>query len=240
MIALRLIGRLLDYPDEALFAHRRELSEGVLTASELPERDRLRLSQFIAQLCTRPLLDVQADYCELFDRGRATSLLLFEHVHGESRDRGQAMIDLLDQYRADGLELNAKELPDYLPLYLEYLASLTSERARAGLLDVAPILALLAARLQQRQSPYEALFTVLLALSGTDIPAAELGTQVAKEARDDTPLALDAIWEEEQIQFTGEQGCASAQQTAHQRRFAGAVVPQYLDVSPATTQSKGR
>lgn len=67
-------------------------------------------------------LDAQAQYSELFDRGRATSLLLFEHVHGESRDRGQAMVDLLAQYEQHGLQLNSRELPDHLPLYLEYLA----------------------------------------------------------------------------------------------------------------------
>ncbi|WP_147199541.1 nitrate reductase molybdenum cofactor assembly chaperone [Pantoea sp. CCBC3-3-1] len=239
MIALRVIGRLLDYPDEALFANQHELHEALATASELNERDRHTLTQFITRLCARPLLDVQANYCELFDRGRATSLLLFEHVHGESRDRGQAMIDLLDQYRADGLELNAKELPDFLPLYLEYLASLRPERACTGLQDIAPILALLAARLQQRQSPYGELFTLLLTLSGAEIQTAALAPQVAKEGRDDTPAALDAVWEEEQIKFLGEQGCASAQQAAHQRRFAGAVAPQYLDISQATTRSKG-
>ena len=239
MIALRVAARLLDYPDEALFASQHELYEALATASEVSEPERHTLTQFITRLCARPLLDVQADYCELFDRGRATSLLLFEHVHGESRDRGQAMIDLLDQYRADGLVLNAKELPDFLPLYLEYLASLTSERARAGLQDIAPILALLAARLQQRQSPYSELFHVLLALSGTEIQAAALAPRVEKEGRDDTPAALDAVWEEEQIKFLGEQGCVSAQQTAHQRRFAGAVAPQYLDISQVTTRSKG-
>ncbi|WP_268594516.1 nitrate reductase molybdenum cofactor assembly chaperone, partial [Escherichia coli] len=96
-----------------------------------------------------------------FDRGRATSLLLFEHVHGESRDRGQAMVDLMAQYRAAGLEIDSRELPDFLPLYLEYLASRSAAQAREGLQDIAPILALLGARLQQRESPYAVLFDLL-------------------------------------------------------------------------------
>lgn len=75
--------------------------------------------------------------------------------------------------------------------------------------------------------------------------AKTLESQVAKEARDDTPQALDAVWEEEQVRFIsqgnlGEQGCASAQQVAHQRRFAGAVAPQYLDLTDALTGTKGR
>lgn len=186
------------------------------------------------------LLDRQSEWCETFDRGCATSLLLFEHVHGESRDRGQAMVDLMEQYRAAGLELDSRELPDFLPLYLEYLSSREPETAREGLVDIAPILALLSARLHQRNSRWAGLLDLLLAISESGIAAEALEPQVTQEARDDTPQALDAVWEEEQIRFLGEQGCASAQQEAHQRRFAGAVAPQYLDVAQATTGMTGR
>lgn len=239
MISVRVIGRLLDYPDSELFQHHHELITVLETASELNLQHSARLVRFISTLCARPLLDVQAEYGEQFDRGRATSLLLFEHVHGESRDRGQAMVDLLAQYRAEGLELDVKELPDFLPLYLEYLASGTAERVRCGLQDIVPILALLAARLHQRQSQYAVLFDALIFLSGAQVECDALQPQVAQEARDDTPAALDAVWEEEQITFLGEQGCASAQQAVHQRRFAGAVAPQYLDVAQATPRYKG-
>lgn len=239
MITLRMLSRLLDYPDEALFAHHSELIAALDAAEELDLPQRAGLEQFIQQLCARPLLDVQADYCALFDRGRATSLLLFEHVHGESRDRGQAMVDLLAHYRAAGLELDSRELPDYLPLYLEYLACQSDEAARQGLEDIVPILALLAARLEARQSPYADLFTLLLTLAGSATDPAALRPQVAKEARDDTPAALDAVWEEEQIKFLGEQGCVSAQQAMHQRRFADAVAPHYLDIAAATARRTG-
>ncbi|YCI30335.1 nitrate reductase molybdenum cofactor assembly chaperone [Erwinia sp. PK3-005] len=240
MMALRIIGRLLDYPDRALFEHQQELEESLADARELNAQQRAQLMAVVRDFSARPLLDLQADYCELFDRGRATSLLLFEHVHGESRDRGQAMVDLLEQYRAAGLELDSRELPDFLPLYLEYLSSRSPEEAREGLVDIAPILALLGARLRQRNSRWADLLDVLLALSGSGVVADTLEPQVAQEARDDTPQALDAVWEEEQIRFLGEQGCASAQQEAHQRRFAGAVAPQYLDVAQATTGMTGR
>ncbi|HEI8864565.1 nitrate reductase molybdenum cofactor assembly chaperone [Serratia sp. AKBS12] len=239
MIALRIIARLLDYPDRQLWDHHPELLAALESANELDLHHSAQLIGFIHAFCSRPLLDVQAEYCELFDRGRATSLLLFEHVHGESRDRGQAMVDLMAQYRAEGLEIDSRELPDFLPLYLEYLSGRDSGQARDGLLDIAPILALLGARLHQRQSPYGVLFDVLLALSGSSVQTQALTTQVAQEARDDTPQALDAVWEEEQIRFLGEQpGCGSEQQSAHQRRFAGAVAPQYLDL--AATATKGR
>ncbi|GLR10524.1 nitrate reductase molybdenum cofactor assembly chaperone [Mixta theicola] len=240
MMALRIIGRLLDYPDRALLDHQQELEEALASASELSEEQRAQLLAVVRDFSARPLLDLQADYCELFDRGRATSLLLFEHVHGESRDRGQAMVDLMEQYRTAGLELDSRELPDFLPLYLEYLSSRSPEAAREGLVDIAPILALLSARLRQRNSRWADLLDVLLALSDSGVVADALEPQVAQEARDDTPQALDAVWEEEQIRFLGEQGCASAQQEAHQRRFAGAVAPQYLDVAQATTGMTGR
>lgn len=245
MISLKVIARLLDYPEQALFDHQQALVEALEPASELDLHHSAQLILFIRRFCARPLLDVQAEYCELFDRGRATSLLLFEHVHGESRDRGQAMVDLMAQYREAGLEIDSRELPDFLPLYLEYLASRSKEQAVGGLQDIAPILALLGARLQQRESPYAVLFDLLLALSGSEVQAQTLASQVAKEARDDTPQALDAVWEEEQVRFIsqgslGEEGCASAQQAAHQRRFAGAVAPQYLDLTDALTGTKGR
>ncbi|CAI1592872.1 MULTISPECIES: nitrate reductase molybdenum cofactor assembly chaperone [Serratia] len=240
MISLKVIARLLDYPEQALFDHQQALVEALEPASELDLHHSAKLILFIRRFCARPLLDVQAEYCELFDRGRATSLLLFEHVHGESRDRGQAMVDLMAQYREAGLEIDSRELPDFLPLYLEYLASRSKEQAAEGLQDIAPILALLGARLLQRESPYAVLFDLLLVLSGSDVQAQALTSQVAKETRDDTPQALDAVWEEEQVKFLGEEGCASAQQAAHQRRFAGAVAPQYLDLTDALTGTKGR
>lgn len=241
MISIRLIARLLDYPEQAFFDHHDELLNAVQDADELDQEQKNRLAETVARYVARPLLDVQSDYCELFDRGRATSLLLFEHVHGESRDRGQAMVDLLAQYRADGLVLDARELPDYLPLYLEYLAQGGEERVRRGLEDIAPILALLAARLEQRDSLYAALFSLLLALSGSSAAPEALQSQVAAEARDDTPQALDAVWEEEQVSFLARmapqgEGCSA---TAQHRRFAGAVTPQYLDVSTLSPAARG-
>lgn len=231
MIELMVISRLLEHPDEALWQHRAELQAVIRDSACLSLAQRQALTGAITRLTDRDLLDAQADYAALFDRGRATSLLLFEHVHGESRDRGQAMVDLLAQYRQAGLALAVQELPDHLPLYLEYLAQRSEAQARDGLADIAPILALLSARLHQRQSDYAALFDALLALTASVVDPHKVASQIAGEARDDTPAALDAVWEEEQVKFFSEQGCNDAQMMAHQRRFAGAVVPQYLNLS---------
>ncbi|EGE2195174.1 nitrate reductase molybdenum cofactor assembly chaperone, partial [Escherichia coli] len=140
MIELVIVSRLLEYPDAALWQHQQEMFEAIAASKNLPKEDAHALGIFLRDLTTMDPLDAQAQYSELFDRGRATSLLLFEHVHGESRDRGQAMVDLLAQYEQHGLQLNSRELPDHLPLYLEYLAQLPQSEAVEGLKDIAPIL----------------------------------------------------------------------------------------------------
>ncbi|MCI1032743.1 respiratory nitrate reductase chaperone NarJ [Raoultella ornithinolytica] len=231
MIELVIVSRLLEYPDAALWQHQQEMLEALASSEKLVAEDARKLGDFLRYLTARDLLDAQADYSELFDRGRATSLLLFEHVHGESRDRGQAMVDLMAQYERHGLELDSNELPDHLPLYLEYLAQLPEDEAIAGLKDVAPILGLLSARLQQRESRYAALFELLLKLADTRVDSQKVAEKIADEARDDTPQALDAVWEEEQVKFFADKGCGESEIAAHQRRFAGAVAPQYLDIS---------
>jgi nitrate reductase delta subunit len=231
MIELQLISRLLEYPDAELVAHQQELFDALSHASNLEQSDTHALGDFLRDLVSQDLLDAQASYGELFDRGRATSLLLFEHVHGESRDRGQAMVDLMAQYARAGLQLDSRELPDHLPLYLEYLAQLPQSEARGGLQDIAPILALLSARLKQRESRYAVLFDLLLNLAQTAVDPDKVREKIAGEARDDTPQALDAVWEEEQVKFFADAGCADSDITSHQRRFAGAVAPQYLNIT---------
>lgn len=231
MIELVVISRLLEYPDAALWQHQGELFDVLSESEKLEKADAQTLGVFLRDLTAQDLLDAQAAYSELFDRGRATSLLLFEHVHGESRDRGQAMVDLLNQYEQHGLVLDSRELPDHLPLYLEYLAQLPESEAIGGLQDIAPILALLCARLQQRESRYAVLFEQLLKLANSAVDETKVAEKIADEARDDTPQALDAVWEEEQVKFFADQGCGDSEITNHQRRFAGAVAPQYLNIS---------
>ena len=231
MIELVIVSRLLEYPDAALAQHQQEFFDALASSENLDKEDAHRLGVFLRDLLARDLLDVQAEYSQLFDRGRATSLLLFEHVHGESRDRGQAMVDLMAQYEEHGLQLDSRELPDHLPLYLEYLAQLPKEEALGGLKDIAPILALLGARLQQRESPYAVLFDLLVKFANASVDSAKVAEKIADEARDDTPQALDAVWEEEQVKFFADRNCGESEISAHQRRFAGAVAPQYLNIS---------
>ena len=153
----------------------------------------------------------------LFDRSRSLSLNFFEHVHGESRARGQAMVDLLETYRAGGFEPVGPELPDHLPMLLEYLSTRPLPEAREVLADAAHIIAALAERLARRQSPYAAVFGALGALAAVPA-AAELLAEIAA-APDDDPedlAALDAAWEETVVTFGPDPnaGCPASREHA--------------------------
>ncbi|MCW2093736.1 nitrate reductase molybdenum cofactor assembly chaperone [Enterobacter sp. RHB15-C17] len=226
MRILKIIALLIEYPDEALWESRDE-------ALSLIAQDAPLLLPFAQQHLGAALLDKQAQWCEVFERGRATSLLLFEHVHAESRDRGQAMVDLMSQYEKAGLQLDCRELPDYLPLYLEYLSLIPDDEAREGLQNVAPILALIGGRLKQRDVPQYQLFDALLQLAASKLTSDSVTKQVATEQRDDTRQALDAVWEEEQVKFIEDNAtaCDSSPMQQYQRRFSQDVAPQYVDVS---------
>lgn len=237
MRSLRVLARLLDYPSAELQEAAGELSAILAAESRLEAALRRRLADWCRRLAGRELLELEAEYVELFDRGRATSLLLFEHVHGESRARGQAMVDLLAEYQAAGFELDARELPDYLPLFLEYLSTRDEEEIGRWLGEIRHILGLLAARLEERGADHALVPHALLALIGAGTEAdAQRGT-VAAEAPDNTPQALDAIWEEEVVRFDAETDQDCALQSAAGRRLAERrheTLPQVITVMPAT------
>ncbi|SDU03230.1 nitrate reductase molybdenum cofactor assembly chaperone [Halopseudomonas salegens] len=203
MKILKVISLLMDYPTELLMEARAEIETAISDAREISPQQREDLLTLLTRLADSELLDVQEAYTELFERGRYLSLLLFEHVHGESRDRGQAMVDLLAEYENAGFAIGVKELPDYIPLYLEFLATQDNEEARFGLGEVEHLLALLASRLEERGSDYAACFRALLQIAGTvpELAMAAIREQVLEEAPDNSLEALDKEWEEEQVTF---------------------------------------
>ncbi|MGH8477589.1 MAG: nitrate reductase molybdenum cofactor assembly chaperone [Methylococcales bacterium] len=201
MKTLKVISSLLCYPDEGLYEHRDELAAVIREEAVIPEEDQLAMIQFMDDLCAKSLLDVQSDYVETFDRSRSLSLLLFEHVHGESRNRGQAMVDLMKIYEDNGFEISARELPDYLPLFLEYLSHRSEAEIIEWLSNVKHILALLQGRLENRQNSYSVLFSALLNLIQANVDMQAIQKEIFSETRDDTPEALDQVWEEEMVTF---------------------------------------
>lgn len=198
----KVLSALLCYPSEELQASVGELYatlnvEGLVAAAE-----RSRLGVLLRQLENMPLLELQERYVFLFDRTRSLSLQLFEHIHGESRDRGQAMVDLLDLYHRHGLELDARELPDYLPLFLEFLSTRPLDEARKLLEQPVHILVALGKRLRRRKSPYAAVFEALARLAEAEPAPADLQTLLDLPEDDPGDLqALDRIWEEEAVSF---------------------------------------
>ncbi len=218
MNTLKVLSALLCYPDERWLREPGQLIDIVEQEAVLPPDKRRALRQFIHTLASMDVMDAQSDYVETFDRGRSLSLLLFEHVHGESRDRGQAMVDLMNVYAENGFEVTANELPDYLPLFLEYLSQRPAEEAVSWLGDVHHVLVLLQTRLEQRHNPYRTVFDALLSLVEVNIDLEAVRARVAGEERDDSPEALDKVWEEEAVRFGAapQQGCPSAGATREQ------------------------
>jgi len=199
--SLNATGRLLHYPDEELRTHIEEVLEVLLVRPELNNDERAFLERFGETLRHRDLFESQAEYVETFDRSKKVSLYLFEHVHGESRDRGPAMVELSHAYKEKGFVIDCRELPDYLPMFLEFCAALPETEARAWLEDIGHILQNIHVRLEDRESGYALPFRILLRLIGLEPRPEELAEEVAAEERDDTPAALDRVWAETPVIF---------------------------------------
>ncbi|MBS0562549.1 MAG: nitrate reductase molybdenum cofactor assembly chaperone [Proteobacteria bacterium] len=190
----RALAALLSYPTPDMQTAAPDIraaieADGLVAAAPMAD--------LFADLAAGDIYDLQARYVDLFDRGRAVSLHLFEHVHGESRDRGQAMADLVALYADHGLQMQPVELPDYLPLFLEFLSLLPLAEARALLSEPSAILRMLADRLGERDAGYAAVMTELANLANA--PATGVSA-----IPDDDPAdlaALDAAWEEAAVRF---------------------------------------
>ena len=219
---LKVISLLLDYPSDELFVDDTlEQCKQIVASSVLISPPvRQEIADFINELASLGEIEAQSRYDGLFERGRSLSLWLFEHVHGESRDRGQAMVDLMGQYEQAGFEIGVKELPDYLPMYLEFLAYQATQTdddmdIRMHIADVSHILTLLAARLVDKNSSYVCLFKALLQVAGK--PLSVIDDELAKLGKpvdDSTPEAMDKEWEEEVVDFLSakqEDRCPSSQ-----------------------------
>lgn len=197
--SFKALSALLRYPCDEVKAAVPELRAALDAEALLSAQQRAALAPLLSALAERDLYDAQEEYVFLFDRTRTLSLNLFEHIHGESRDRGDAMVALLETYREAGFDLATSELPDHLPVLLEFLAMQTLEDARALLADAGSVLAVLARRLTQRQTPYAAVLVALADLGGVSAQVC-VASDEPLENPDDLE-ALDAVWEEAQVTF---------------------------------------
>jgi nitrate reductase delta subunit len=165
-LTLRVLARLLSYPDDALREHLDELRQALRQEAALQPARAAEVEALIDSIATQNAIDAEADYVQLFDSGRRTSLHLFEHVHGDSRDRGPAMIDLAQTFEAAGLYLAEGEIPDHLPVVLEYASTQPPREAQAFLAEMAHIFNVIFSALDKRQSRYASLLSALIELAG--------------------------------------------------------------------------
>jgi nitrate reductase delta subunit len=175
--SLRVLAALLGYPDARMRGYLPEMRnilrrEGALSRERVAE-----LEALAGWLAGADPMESEANYVELFDRGRGTSLHLFEHVHGDSRDRGPAMIDLAQTYEKAGLYLAPGELPDYLPAVLEFVSTQPPPEARAFLGEMAHIFNAVFGALQERASPYASVLGALLELAGEKAQGVKLAAE---------------------------------------------------------------
>ena len=180
-----ILSALLRYPDATLRADLPDILAAIPKA-EFSRQATARLARLARRLGVGDPLDREEAYVRLFDRGRGTSLHLFEHVHGDSRDRGPAMIDLAQTFEAAGLYLAEGEMPDHLPVVLEYASTQPAREARAFLAEMSHILEAIFSALSQRNSRYAAVLGALIELSG--------GTALPAPVPEDEPI--DEVWAE--------------------------------------------
>ena len=239
---LKVISLLLDYPSDDLFTdnHLSACKDIVNSSVLISPSVRTEISHFIDELGGLGKIEAQSRYDSLFERGRSLSLWLFEHVHGESRDRGQAMVDLMAQYQSAGFEIDVKELPDFLPMYLEFLAYQATQTddnmaIRLEIADIGHILVMLGARLMDKNSTYASLFKALLQIAGR--PLTLLDTELAKinqgtQVNDTSFDAIDQEWEEEVVNFMSNQQdtCPSSQTNQRINEILAQQANQHADI----------
>lgn len=159
----KILSILLSYPRQEWLDHTDELHS--ILADQLSAIQISVLQPFFEHLRTHDEIDLQEVYVATFDRSRKHALHMFEHLHGEDRIRGQAMVDLLAEYQKHGFEPADNELPDYLPLFLEFLSHVAEDEAQNLLADAVHVIGYIADNLHQSKSVYAPVMDAVVALS---------------------------------------------------------------------------
>ncbi len=206
----KILSLLLSYPNDELqtflFEVERELrEEALLQADRIDE-----ISEFCKKFNQLDLTDWQGEYVQLFDYSRSISLHIFEHIKGDSRDRGQAMVNLIEFYKEKGMHLTARELPDYIPAFLEFLSTLSITKAAELLGETVNIMDKINVALNDGNNPYSYIFKAIISLSAKQPDKAITQAMIKNEK----PLDLDAEYEEEPVTFGGAVPSCSSQGTS--------------------------
>lgn len=186
------------YPEQEWLDELDCIVETVEQEKLLPSEQYTQFLNFIAYLKSHSVLELQEQYVGLFDRIPSLSLHLFEHIHGDSRDRGQAMVDLVDLYRENGLSVRSNELPDYLPLFLEYLSLLSMDQAAEMLGDPINVIAAVFERLKLRENKYAYLFEIIGSFSAQKPDKKMISNALKKYSKvEEQPENIDKRWVEQ-------------------------------------------
>ena len=165
MKTFKVLSLLLSYP-QAEWVSELALMGKVLEEEKSKNGKAInQLTDLMQSLRSESMLELEQNYVATFDRNPSHSLHLFEHIHGESRDRGMAMVNLIEEYRKHGLDMDGDELPDFVPLFLEYLSQLDDQQAIAMLGETVDVMALIGRKLKGNNSPYHEVFDVLEGIS---------------------------------------------------------------------------
>ena len=192
MKSYQALALLLTYPAQAWIDPLDEAEALLVQEAGINAEAAPRLQALFSLLREETLIELQQNYVATFDQNPSHSLHLFEHIHGESRDRGQAMVDLIEEYRKHDLEIDASELPDYVPLFLEYLSILPNQDAATLLGEAINVLALIGRKLQANGSAYHTVFDVLQTLSPIEaVPLPEPPVRDMDEAMERFGPAID-------------------------------------------------
>ncbi len=209
VMTFKALSALLSYPTAELKESAGDIRAALREDGIVPAWLIARLDRLIDEIALTDLLELQERYVFLFDRTRSLSLHLFEHVHGESRDRGQAMVDLRALYEHSGFDADERELPDFLPMFLEYLSFRPAAEAKMLISEPLAVIAALRERLSRRKSAYAWVLRSLEAIAEGEPAARDL--DALRKAPDDDPNdfdSLDAQWEDQPVTFgPGDQEC---------------------------------
>lgn len=201
----KILSLLLSYPTRELQDFLGEVNGELKDENLLPEQAIQQIKQFTDYFKKQDITDWQAHYVQLFDYSRAASLHLFEHVQGDSKDRGQAMVDLISFYRENGLEIATHELPDHLPVFLEFLATLDTQQAATLLAEPINVIARIFEKLHEKDNMYQHVLSAIMELPAKN---PERDT-VNKIIRSQKPMDLDEEYEEKPVSFGGNNDCTN-------------------------------
>ncbi len=161
MLIYNIMARLLDYPDSELMENLPGIIDAINQESGIGPKEKEDLLNLISWMNLHDLTGLQSQYVQTFDMVPEHDLHLTHHLFGDDRGRGPALIDLSEYYKASGLEVEGKEIPDFLPLILEYVSTLDDLQARVFLGDAAKVLKVIGDNLEKAESPYARILRII-------------------------------------------------------------------------------